>query len=349
VSKLRDALEELRTQRAKLDRMITESTDEADLAQASAEILRKQLGQYEQQISRCQQDLKRIDHDQCPYCGQPVPPRLIDEARLSVENAKTTFFETRAKVGDELTNLDQEYESLLDESRALRKRRETVVVQLTRAATTLEAADAVAKEEADFERRLAAKRTQVSTVQEAARKAAEVVDGLEAEEAELRAVETVLGTEGVRAHLLSEALGALETTANFWLSRLAPVGISVALKPYAEQKSGNVRDRISLEIEGAGGGNGYDGASTGEQRRIDIALLFALADLASGGEPRGTIFLDEVLDTLDPEGIELVSQALRELAADRAVMVVSHNEEAYDALKPDIHWTVENGHVDLAV
>jgi len=39
---------------------------------------------------------------------------------------------------------------------------------------------------------------------------------------------------------------------------------------------------LTLEVKGAGGDHGYKGASGGERRRIDIALLLALADMASG-------------------------------------------------------------------
>ena len=123
----------------------------------------------------------------------------------------------------------------------------------------------------------------------------------------LEAAEAALGLRGVRAGIFTRLLVGLEAAANAWLPRLCGTGLRLELKPYSEKKSGGVSDAISIQVHGAGGGEGYRAASQGERRRLDIALLLAFSG-------KGSLFLDECLDSLDAEGIDAVCGVLEDLA-----------------------------------
>jgi DNA repair exonuclease SbcCD ATPase subunit len=164
----------------------------------------------------------------------------------------------------------------------------------------------------------------------------------------LEAVASVLGMKGVRAQLFGRTLSALQDIANAWLTKLCGNRFSVALSSQTEKKSGGVSDSISLQILGVGGGE-YDGASGGERRRVDIALLFALAEVSAGamGVTPGTLFFDEVLDRLDRSGTAAVCEALLELARTRCVVVISHSEEVQKQFSGCLHWKVTDGKVEV--
>lgn len=168
--------------------------------------------------------------------------------------------------------------------------------------------------------------------------------------AELEACEVALGLKGIRAQVLGRALDGIQAVANLWLERICGEGLSLVLKPYSEKKSGKgVTDSISLVITGAGGGD-YLGASGGQRRRLDVALLLALAEVAraaAGNEP-GTCFFDEVFDALDADGRAAVADALRELAQDRAVFVITHDEELARSLRAETYLEAEGGKVRRA-
>lgn len=162
----------------------------------------------------------------------------------------------------------------------------------------------------------------------------EAVTSLKKEVNLQRAVCSVLSTKGVRAHVLGKCLGWVEETANAWLACIAGEDLRVALKAYSEKKSGGISEAISMEISGAGGGHGYKASSGGERRRIDAALLLALAEVASVGAGQGTIWVDEVFDALDDEGVVAICDALQELASNRAVVVITHNQSLVEMLRP---------------
>lgn len=170
------------------------------------------------------------------------------------------------------------------------------------------------------------------------------------EVAELEACEVALGLKGIRSQVLGRALDGIQAVSNLWLERICGEGLALTLKPYAEKKSGKgVTDSISLVIDGAGAGE-YLGASSGERRRLDVALLLALAEVAraaAGNEP-GTCFFDEVFDALDDDGQAAVADALRELAKDRAVFVITHRHDLARSLRPDVHYTAAGGKLSAA-
>jgi DNA repair exonuclease SbcCD ATPase subunit len=137
----------------------------------------------------------------------------------------------------------------------------------------------------------------------------------------LQAVQIAFSMKGFRAQLLNDAIFGVETFANAWLQIIDP-DLSVTL-------SLGEKYEVKLSLHGAGGGFGYPALSSGERRRVDVAVVLALADMAAQatGTGNGTMWLDEVFDSLDPAGISGVCEALSALSSSRAVVVITHSDE----------------------
>lgn len=128
---------------------------------------------------------------------------------------------------------------------------------------------------------------------------------------------------GIREVLLADALAALAHTATSYCH---------AMGLYVVCTLGLVAGKVSFSVEGVGGRHGYDGASSGQRRRIDIAMALAMADSSQYG--RQTLWLDEVFDSLDEAGIEQVVDLVHLLSRQRQVILLTHNRTAMELLLP---------------
>lgn len=163
----------------------------------------------------------------------------------------------------------------------------------------------------------------------------------------LAAADTVLGAGGVRTRILAYALPYLGRRASVWLARLGRSGWSVR---FAATRKGGMRgaageECITMTLAGPPKAD-YAALSGGEAKRVDLALLLALGELARAvhGGAGGTLWFDEVLDApLDAEGAEAAADALARLARDRAVVVVAHSPDVLRALRPTLHIDLGGG------
>lgn len=331
----------------------------ADQASVEARALAVRLAKLDEAVGGANGDARRatelanrVNVTECPNCKQAIDKAHADKLRKVAADAKE-------KAQAEARRVAADRDQLRAEHNELEWERNTLLEQVG-VAQQAEQAHKVAEAQwraRELEREKWA--AQKAAREESHRKAAELLaavetalakaeDNLVHERVEVQtlgAVETVLGLKGPRAQLLGRALGGVEAVANAWLGRFGLTGLQVQLKPYEEKKSGGVKDAISLEVAGAGAGHGYKAASAGERRRIDVALLLGLAEVAgaSRGVRPGTLFFDEVFDALDTEGVESVTTALEELAQDRCVVVITHNVELARSLAAARRFHVEEG------
>jgi DNA repair exonuclease SbcCD ATPase subunit len=298
-----------------------------------------------------QTSLDKAHDGECPTCGQtlPAPERLITKFQTDMDSAKALLAECRIKYAaakEEATEVKEDFTSLqgtvaevnaeLQEITALeREWRARQAAQKRADAEVRRAQQAV---QAAHEQRAKAE-AQLREIRELSSESADKVRGLEDSLEVAKQAAKVLSTKGVRAHILDDLIRAIQDEANTWLAVICGDRLSLELRAFGEKADGGVKSEVSFAVSGAGGGHGYKASSGGERRRIDIAITLALALVseASSGRDGSTIWLDEPLDSLDQEGVDAVMQALRSLAKDRCVVLISHA----DVDKVDQWWRVE--------
>ena len=279
--------------------------------------------------------LSRMGADTCPTCGQDVKHTKasmashIQEAKAKAKAQKAAIVDDLAAARADASDLEAEAKALEDKLNTLRADYRIAEAQTV---SRKNVAEKVSKAEADLAD-LQAK------VDKATAENSQGTDDAQY----LEAVEYVLGLRGVRAQVLDKALGALEQQANAWLSRMPTEAgpLVISLTGSTTQKSGSVVDAIALKV----GGRPYASCSGGERRRVDVAILLALRELAVASSGRdGSLFCDEVFDALDTQGQADVSEALREMAEERLVLVITHSPELVSSMRPDL--TLEVSLVD---
>ncbi len=296
--------------------------------------------EHEASIRRLEAQIRELAGSMnCPTCRQDWPDKNErDKRRVGLEHDLATLKAEPPPKADE-QRLKAAEEALRDCKVAI----STIQAELT-------AADKEMRAFAEAQALVKQAKLNILDMEDAETMAAADLADAERTHRHLEVTDTVLGTKGARAHMLTDALAGLEAVANLWLERIARTDapLKLRLSPYTEKKSGGTADAISMEVEGAGGGRGYRAASGGERRRIDVAIMLALGEVAARADNRvsPTMFFDEVFDSLDVPGVEAVASALDQLAQDRCVVVMSHSTDLIMNLVPDLRIHVQDGKIE---
>ncbi len=309
---------ELKKRKTKLDGLVRGAKEEMD--QAHAKVHRLQTaGEVEAREAQQLKHKATTMSDSCFTCGQVIPAgKKIAVMQAATDKLKEAKIK-RADGQRDLREFKEEMEDLKADLDALQAK----LYEIDIAENTTQMARA---HFGYVKSALSVANTRAKDLSARAHALEDEVGDAQVDLAELEACTKILGFTGVRAQVLGSALSGIEQMSNLWLQRLVGDGMSIKLASYSDKKSGKgTTESISLEVIGAGGGHGYDGASGGERRRIDVAILFALAEVAANVHgTEGTLFFDEVFDALDQDGMAAVTEALKELSRKRAVVVITH-------------------------
>lgn len=334
---------------AEVDRLTTSwqraSRDQQAHVEARAR-LREKLAAARSTVDGNEAKAKRIgDLHVCPTCAQGVGPEHKREVREAAAKAVADDRAALVAVEADIAEASAGIEELAELVASLA--RKTGVASDLRSRARANAGAKARAEKALADARYVHERSAAAVT---ASKAA--LDTHAEQLAVLQHVEAMLGTRGVRSLVLTRALKGLEGSANRWLSRFptddGPMRVRVS--GTTERASGDAADVISVKVAKARAPDvwrSYASCSGGERRRLDIAFLFALRELAQAAHgPGGTLWCDEVFDALDAQGAQDVASALVELARERAVIVITHNPELLAYLRPTLHLhvgTTKNG------
>lgn len=307
-----------------------------------------------ERVRSLQKRVAELQRSICPTCHRPFDnAHAREQAEHDLENAQKARVASKQDADSECAMLDEQIAEIEEDIVSLRGLHASASESVREFDRKLEAYKQ-AKEAR--KRAMLARESLDARVADASAKSAksagevaEFAATLKRREQTLNVLEVVtrvLGYQGVRAQVLARTLAGVSSVANKWLVRIGS-SLSIKLKPYSEKKTGGFSDAISIDVTGAGAGHGYKACSNGQRRRIDVALLLALATMASAvrGVEGSTLFFDEVFDALDQKGTEGVAQALDELSRDRCVVVISHSSALERALIPAVHVHVEGGQV----
>ncbi len=313
-----------------------------ELAQWREELRNAQVagGTEAARAEEAQRQLQRVQAATCPSCSQAIPEELRARLRDEVARLRSAVKAAREAASASATDAQAQAAEVEEALSGLTRKRAELEAAARAALAAHQAAARLDEQRAHHERVAASASAEIVRLAREVEEARAALLEYSGRRKLLECVEVALGLRGIRAHVLGSALAGLQRLADSWMRRLTGGRMGISLKAHTEKAKGGVADAISLEIEGAGEGEGYRGCSQGERRRVDVAMLLALAEMAgaAAGRTGGTIFFDEVFDGLDREGLDAVVEALGDLALERAVVVITHRRDLASRLGPVAHW-----------
>lgn len=149
-------------------------------------------------------------------------------------------------------------------------------------------------------------------------------------------LEQVLGAfsdQGIKSHVLDLVTPTLNQGVNKYLSSLTGGAITIEFSTQTKKADGTLSDKFDIRVFYNSLETGYNSLSSGEKRRVDVAISLALQDmvLQRYGDDINLLAYDELFESLDATGAENVIELLKERTNKvGTIIVVSHNED----LKP---------------
>jgi DNA repair exonuclease SbcCD ATPase subunit len=142
-------------------------------------------------------------------------------------------------------------------------------------------------------------------------------------------VAKVFGPAGVRAQILDSVTPFLNSRTADYLSTLSDGEITAVWTTLTKGASGDLKEKFSIDVTHAKGGDSFIALSGGEKRKVRLATALGLQDLVASRatQPLDLLMLDEVDDALDPAGLERLMTLLERKARERGtVLVISHSD-----------------------
>ena len=152
--------------------------------------------------------------------------------------------------------------------------------------------------------------------------------------------------KGIRSVVLDFVTPFLNKQANKYLQILSSSDIELEFKTQVKDSKGELKDKFDIIVTNKNGGETYKSNSAGEQKRIDLAISFAIQDLIMEKNDMSTniALYDECFDGLDIIGCENVITLLKDrLKTVGTIFVITHNENLKPLFEKSIKVVKENG------
>ncbi len=162
--------------------------------------------------------------------------------------------------------------------------------------------------------------------------------------------EKAFSYQGIRAVLLDDVAAKLTENANNYLKQMMGGSLWIDCHTQSTNKDGEKRERFEVQTFNSFGAGTYYGNSKGEQQRIDLALSFALHDIARtrSNSPVGFTIMDEIFERLDDAGCDSVIRMLHQERDNfGTVFVVSHNPNLTIRFPKTLEFVKQNGITSL--
>lgn len=324
-------VELLQRRLSKARKKLQASTKLVDALNADIRDYQKDIRTRRMELSQEEAREQLLSDGRCPTCHADIDADALHAITGSVDDLAQSVAEEEYRLQE---IIDENLESL-EEARAIKEDCEDLIQDLPEKIADARVANTRRE---GLEDQIQQKTAEIASLEDRMGELESTQAGVRLDLDTYATAAKVCSIKGVRASLLSKALAALEFTANTWVQEFSNGRMS--LKLGVSEKG----DKILLEVIGAGGGHGYEAVSTGEGQRINIALVLGLAQMAASasGQTPGPLWLDEVFKGIDTEGLDAIGGMINDIAANRCVVVISHNPLVREVVDFAQHYRIDN-------
>ena len=154
------------------------------------------------------------------------------------------------------------------------------------------------------------------------------------------------GNQGLKSYVLDNVVPFLTKQAQHYADILSGGDLRIEFATQTKLKSGAMKDNFQVKVTNKQGADVYAGNSDGEKRRIDIAVGWALGDLAATRAKKPIRFkgLDEPFENLDETGEDAVIRLFHSVVGEyETIMAITHSTHLSSQFPAELVVTKENG------
>jgi DNA repair exonuclease SbcCD ATPase subunit len=334
-----------------IDEQLAAKREASDELQEKYSLLQTKVHKIDAEINTENKQIKQLqtNKDACPTCNREYSEEhvkhvqdLITKHQETIEaynKAKLTVNGSVVTVNDKIKQIREEREELNAKKATIQKQRSEVnslqigIKHLEGNLNDVE--DDIKSASREHNNELKGK---ISTLKELLQDSREKVDKLNNELNILETVKFVISEEGIKSFIVKKILKVLNSRIAYYLKKLE----ANCLCQFNEFFDEEIIDENSQQ-------KSYFNFSGGERKRIDLACLFAFADIRrlQGDVNFSTVFYDELLDSsLDDKGVSLTLKVLRERYNENneSCYIITHRgPEVLSKAEHVIHVTKQNG------
>jgi len=317
-----------------------------------------------------EEQIKRVsERDECPECGSPSDgthtkkfikglkgkvqehQKRIEEMEAEATEAKKSARASLEK-RDKARESQQKIQDMLDDLPRLERELSGIKQALDRIKQDEKLVEgkvrdirAVEAETNEFTDMLAAAKSKLAKLTRQQHKAGALMVDAESEAEHYDFWVKGFGNQGLPSYILDVVMPTVNSLSNKYLSILSDGSILVEMSTQSELKSGDKRDKISIEYNVDGVADVIP--SGGQLRRISLSIGLALMDILAGREftSFNIMLLDEVLDGLDRVGKSRVLDLLGQIKGMReTIYVVSHDPDIVELFDHSLTVVKSGGH-----
>jgi len=134
-------------------------------------------------------------------------------------------------------------------------------------------------------------------------------------------------SSGIQSMLIDEAIPFMNSRSSEYLEKICLGRYSLSFDTMKETKSGELKDKINVNVfDTLTLSDARIKFSGGQERIIDIATILTLGDLQEKIQDISfnILLFDEIFDTLDDENIRYVSDLLKQISSEKSIVLISH-------------------------
>lgn len=154
------------------------------------------------------------------------------------------------------------------------------------------------------------------------------------------------GNQGLKSYIIDSVVPFLNQRVQRYADIMSGGDLHIEFSTQRQIKTGDWREEFQVRVINENGADVYRGNSSGEKRRADIAVSWALSDLAATRANKPICFraLDEIFSSLDEVGEDSVMKLLHAVVPEyETIFVISHSDHLRTQFPKHLTVTKENG------